>query len=238
MLLSVQSWLASRIRAATSDQSGRTWPRRRAGRAVHLGDQVGGADHQLGGRAAPERALAAHQRLVDRRRPPARPRRACARRTRRRGRAPARRRHVCVDPPRSWRHPTIRPMMGGDPRPDAPCWGPASRAAPPRCSRAAPTMSRGRTHPPPPPRRGGRPRPTSTRRTGTRCRISSCSTPWPSSRRSSSLRTPGSSRQRSPGTATSSASTPRPRCSRGSSARPRSARPRRRTTAASQGSTP
>ena len=33
--------------------------------AVHLGDQVRGPDHQLGRRAAPERALAADQRLVD-----------------------------------------------------------------------------------------------------------------------------------------------------------------------------
>ena len=63
---SVQSWLASRIRAATSDQSGRTRasPRQPVG-AVHLGDQVGRPDHQLGGGAAPERALPADQRLVD-----------------------------------------------------------------------------------------------------------------------------------------------------------------------------
>ena len=104
---SVQSWLASRIRAATSDQSGR-----RSTSPGQTGDAP--APRRAGRPGGPSASRACSPRTGTRRPPgPARPRRrpgpprpACARRTRRRGRARAPRRrpgpgecpcrHLCI----------------------------------------------------------------------------------------------------------------------------------------------
>ena len=131
----------SRIRSATSDQSGRTSAvtGQTVGRGAPRRAGRGGRHHQLGGRAAPERALAADQAPRRPRPRRARPRRACGRRTRRPAPARAPRRHICVDcmplmaPPN---HPADDGRMTHT-RPDAPCSAPGWPAAPPRSWPAA-----------------------------------------------------------------------------------------------------
>ena len=212
---------------------------------MHLGDQVGRPDHQLGRRAAPERALAADQRLVDADDVQARLGELA------RGvltaRPDAEHHHVTVScrlrrahgatqsPGTRWAGEPPVPTRRARRRPGRRrrrCWPAATPTTSPRATpHQLPALRIAH---------GERAAlPTSTRRTGTRCRRSSCSTRrWRSSRRSSCRRTPRlldaaisrlprRSRRRHGGA----------RCSPASTARRRCAAPPRPTTAAPRSST-
>ena len=208
---SVQSWLASRIRAATSDQSGRTSTSpaspgarrasasRSAGRTISF-DGV----HPQNGHSPPTSARSTPTTVE-----PGLGQLAGG--VLATGAEPE---HHDVDLLRRvcpWRHPCIHRMMGRWTRCDeavtttrrtllgaglaggaAPPWRPAATTRRSRRA-AAETEPAERPAARPSPSADRRRRRRSTRRTGTRSRGSSCSTRrWPSSRRSSSPRTPTS----------------------------------------------